>query len=496
MWRRALSVIGVVFVLALLANGCRDRTPTEVASKHTSTPRNICYAPNGDCECWPGTYGVWPACSDTPPDSISECRVAVPDYKQTDPRWGALRYDHQPLPRGTIEIKGCAMTSLTILLAAGGLQLLPSDVNERLVASGGFDPGGGIAWPAATRNASQGQFRFQSLSSAGSDPRTTLAAAVCAGDAVIVRVNNPSSGNSHFVVVNRTPRAASTETPWDSLGISDPGYRSRSSLLPYGGVVAIRGTVRPMQLAPAGLRGTLRGGFALLGTEEELTIHGTGLYFIVTDAQGRRVGRMGVDSAAFTEVPGSSFDDNVLPEEHNDSLGATTMPKRVFEVIVPVEASQTLTIQAVADTTLGASEAWLWVNRSLAQGQSSENSFPLAISKGQKLTWRLQYDVDPTTVVSLERSDAAAPRAFQLTALCGTRFRVRNRMDRSTSANWDVYGTSETGTLILPPRPSGTVTAREYSEMVFETVHRGTVRLFVNGKQVDVKAPNPSTCQP
>jgi hypothetical protein len=49
---------------------------------------------------------------------------------------------------------------------------------------------------------------------------------------------------------------------------------------------------------------------------------------------------------------------------------------------------------------------------------------------------------------------------------------------------------SDRGTLQLPPRPS----RQEFSETVFETTAHGTVRLFVGGKQVDVKARSAGAC--
>lgn len=76
------------------------------------------------------------------------------------------------------------------------------------------------------------------------------------------------------------------------------------------------------------------------------------------------------------------------------------------------------------------------------------------------------------------------------TALCGARFPVRNRSDYQVTATLDVYGMSDRGTLQLPPRPS----RQEFSATVFETTAHGTVRLFVGGKQVDVKARSAGAC--
>jgi hypothetical protein len=85
-----------------------------------------------------------------------------------------------------------------------------------------------------------------------------------------------------------------------------------------------------------------------------------------------------------------------------------------------------------------------------------------------------------------------APSTLRLAYICGRTFRVRNPNDAAVTVTWDVFGTSETGTLALPARPlSGS-----FSETFFETVATGTVRLFYNGSQSDVKANGGFACTP
>lgn len=57
---------------------------------------------------------------------------------------------------------------------------------------------------------------------------------------------------------------------------------------------------------------------------------------------------------------------------------------------------------------------------------------------------------------------------------------------------WDVYQQNETGTLALPPKPSGA----SFSETFFTTVKKGTVRLFESGTLIQTKANgNKPPCQ-
>ncbi|NJO81584.1 MAG: hypothetical protein HC828_01665 [Blastochloris sp.] len=73
---------------------------------------------------------------------------------------------------------------------------------------------------------------------------------------------------------------------------------------------------------------------------------------------------------------------------------------------------------------------------------------------------------------------------LQLTSICNGTWRIRNSNPYSVRYAWDVYGTSEAG---------GDIAA---SGDTFFTTTGGsqTVRIFVNGMQVTVKASNPTPC--
>ncbi len=84
------------------------------------------------------------------------------------------------------------------------------------------------------------------------------------------------------------------------------------------------------------------------------------------------------------------------------------------------------------------------------------------------------------------------PSTLRLTYICGRRFRVRNPNDAVVTVTWDVFGTTEIGSLQLSARPL----QGSFSETFFETVAVGTVRLFYQGNQVDVKANGGFACVP
>jgi hypothetical protein len=82
------------------------------------------------------------------------------------------------------------------------------------------------------------------------------------------------------------------------------------------------------------------------------------------------------------------------------------------------------------------------------------------------------------------------PNVLLLTYLCGRTFQVRNSNEAVVEVTWDVFETTDAGTLTLPARPL----SASFSETVFETTATGTVRLFYQGTQVGVKANGGAVC--
>ena len=79
---------------------------------------------------------------------------------------------------------------------------------------------------------------------------------------------------------------------------------------------------------------------------------------------------------------------------------------------------------------------------------------------------------------------AVAPGSITLTYICGNSFRVRNTNAGAVTVAWDVYNTTEKGTLTLSPKP----TTGPYSETYFTSANKGTVRLFESGTLIQTKA--------
>jgi len=87
------------------------------------------------------------------------------------------------------------------------------------------------------------------------------------------------------------------------------------------------------------------------------------------------------------------------------------------------------------------------------------------------------------TVLGKGATEPIDPRRIRLTYLCGNRFRIRSSNAMSTTVTYDVYGTTERGW-----QTAVGAGGSPYTDMEIETVNRGTVRLFLDGKQIDMKA--------
>lgn len=80
--------------------------------------------------------------------------------------------------------------------------------------------------------------------------------------------------------------------------------------------------------------------------------------------------------------------------------------------------------------------------------------------------------------------------SIRLTYLCGNRFRLRNYNNIELEVRYDVYSTSEARSLF----PKARSTPPGYSELVFTTKNRGTVRVFYNQQLVQTKANGNKAC--
>ncbi|MFN8877427.1 MAG: C-type lectin domain-containing protein [Gemmatimonadota bacterium] len=430
------------------------------------------------------------------------CEVPVTNYKQTDDRWKGLRLDSRRAAKDTIGSIGCVLTSLAITFTHAGQPVDPPTLNSALVTGGGFTPEGTLVHGDAANVFSGGALRFVKLAAIEGqlDPlrsKQEAARMVCEGVPGIATVKNfTGSRGPHSVVITGAPRVVTESTTWRDFVISDPGYRGRRDSLARYAIerpVWVRGYMQRSSV-PSPAPQQIRGGdaesdaaLALLADSLPMTVvvgGGTGL---LTDALGRRVGRLDPTAAVLAEIPGAGFDPYLEQGELTDTLGGNNAPERTsvsITLFASGTATFTLDVRAInsGPMTLGFDFGTHPARR--------RNVFIWQGIAGQSYRFVMLADPSPSARLIIQRTDAGAPRPYQLTALCGTRFRVRNRSDYHVTATWDVYGTAERGTLSLPPRPSGA----EFSETIFSTVARGTVRLFVSGNQVDVKAPSAGAC--
>jgi hypothetical protein len=81
------------------------------------------------------------------------------------------------------------------------------------------------------------------------------------------------------------------------------------------------------------------------------------------------------------------------------------------------------------------------------------------------------------------------PQRLRLTYLCGNRFRVRNTNPQGATVTIDVYGSNERKVI---PVVGAFVDPFADTEVV--TIERGTVRMFFDGRQIDVKANGNRQC--
>lgn len=425
------------------------------------------------------------------------CEVPVINYKQVDERWAGLRLDSKTSPADTIGTIGCVLTSLAILYSHAGRPADPPTLNSEFIARGAFTAEGNIDYRQATRIGTNRELQFVPLSLVREEFDSTRAKqvaadAVCRGFPVVATVKNISGRRrDHAVVIRRAPRIVTPTTSWREFEIADPGYRNRE---PNLGVYAakpiwIRGFVQrtggggpavPDALPPSD---AVQASLAATAAQEVELVVGGGTA-ILTDALGRRLGLLDTADVTLAEIPGGGFDPYIEPGRVGDDVAdaeSATSVSVSFWLKQESAATYDVRVRATRTGTL---------TLDFGDDTPRRNVFRWQGVQGAEYRFTILFDPNPATRLIIQRTDAGAPRPYQLTALCGTRFRVRNRSDYQVTATWDVYGTTEAGTLQLPPRPSG----QEFSETVFETTARGTVRLFVGGKQVDVKAPSAGAC--
>ncbi len=186
--------------------------------------------------------------------------------KQSDTRWASNQYANSP---NTIQDKGCALSSLAMVLTGGGIAEDPGSLNLLLTASGGYSKDAGVNWETAVRDvanvAGVPNLRFnweRSSSPAVLDNMLT-------NGPVIVGVNYSATYNAwtHFIVV--TGKQGSTYT------IADPDS-SATTLAAYGNLFETRGYVTdPTDLS---------------AVEISVVAPGSGVDLLLMDSHGNKTG--------------------------------------------------------------------------------------------------------------------------------------------------------------------------------------------------------------
>ena len=162
------------------------------------------------------------------PASSSETDLPVPLYKQSDPLWKFLEYDHATTwsDKPTIERWGCALTSMAMILRSYGMNVLPNGdgmtpatLNAWLVTQAdGYVGAGALNWMAVTRltrelSAKLGTPKLEYRRLAG---QVSIAAAeILAGRPVILEIPG------HFIVGKGVTKTATNNT---DIIINDPAY--------------------------------------------------------------------------------------------------------------------------------------------------------------------------------------------------------------------------------------------------------------------------------
>lgn len=149
-------------------------------------------------------------------------------WKQTDSRWSSV-----PMGSTTVGSAGCLVTAVAILLVGSGAEkdgylagtFTPGVFATKLSNNGGFTSGGGLVWGKV--NAVESTFSVYSdttISSSSNDQKaSTISSHISAGRYVTICVNNPSTGNTHWLAADYVSGSTVYEC--------DPGYSSKTGVL-------------------------------------------------------------------------------------------------------------------------------------------------------------------------------------------------------------------------------------------------------------------------
>jgi len=170
----------IAFTSALSAATCvrvaADAPPAEAAASPTTTPSP------------PGEH-VFVECN----------QQRVPHFRQADPAWGARILGNS----ATIAAKGCAISSVAMILKYYGRDVSPLSLDEYLDQHDGYS-GDSVKWDVALKCAETAELKFGLRTVVTSGFKATLDARIAANKPTLARVDyaNDEDGNyNHFVVI-------------------------------------------------------------------------------------------------------------------------------------------------------------------------------------------------------------------------------------------------------------------------------------------------------
>lgn len=142
--------------------------------------------------------------------------IAVPLFRQNDPRWGR---DFLGPTEATLGAEGCALASAAMVLASYGIDTDPPRLNRFVRDHDGYTPQGWLYWEAAAALAPERvRHVYEDLPS-----YHLIDSQLAAGNPVIVRLRYPN-GITHFVVL-------AGKQGYDYL-VRDPGAGAGKGLYP------------------------------------------------------------------------------------------------------------------------------------------------------------------------------------------------------------------------------------------------------------------------
>ncbi|MCC6170362.1 MAG: SUMF1/EgtB/PvdO family nonheme iron enzyme [Caldilineaceae bacterium] len=291
-------------------------------------------------------------------DYTTTVAINIHPLLQKDDQWAGQAYAYNDLkvtPDGTIGNWGCALTSAAMIVnywaeqSGVTFRTDPKQLNDWLLAKGGYDSENGVDWGAIVtyaRDVGKFELSYYDYSYVRND--TKLDEALYSGNPVIVSVN----GVGHWVVV--TGKTTQGGEPTYTIADPDPVGGDTTTTLKahynndyknmrfYSGVPADK---RRLTIS-------VHGGQALGTTADAADSHASDLApvkLLITDPQGRRLGfdpRMG---ETYTEIPNADFGLTGLAPNGGSDTDPGAVVYTEATILVPLDGEYSVQAFGVSD---------------------------------------------------------------------------------------------------------------------------------------------------